>query len=114
MKSPGQLAYEAEVAAFPFWRPVYGGGRRRTWEEADTLVRLSWEKYPVVRDPAFLARAFVPAAECGDLSPSPSVGETGAECPSGGLHLPEEFTDRGGRRRMECRKCRALLGEESA
>ncbi len=44
--TPGQLAYEADVAKHPEYRP---GWPRRTWAQLDDLARSSWEKNPTPR-----------------------------------------------------------------
>lgn len=41
MKSPGQLAYEADVAR----RPIYhDGSARKRWEQLDAVMQWSWER----------------------------------------------------------------------
>lgn len=46
IKSPGHIAYEADLAA----QPVYhDGGKRKTWEQLAELERLSWERNPTPR-----------------------------------------------------------------
>ena len=45
-KTPGQLAYEADVAR----RPLYSHGQpRRTWAELCHVARWSWERNPTPR-----------------------------------------------------------------
>ena len=46
MKTPGQLAYEASVAAEPNYPD---GSKRKTWEELDSNRQWSWER-PVYVD----------------------------------------------------------------
>lgn len=42
-KSPGQIAYEASVAACPTY---HDGSPRRTWEQLGDVARWSWERQP--------------------------------------------------------------------
>lgn len=47
MKTPGQIAYEADVEA----RPLYpsSGNPRKRWNQLSDLVKSSWEKEPTPR-----------------------------------------------------------------
>ncbi len=45
-KSPGQLAYEADCAADPFYPD---GSKRKSWAELTDVARLSWERNPTPR-----------------------------------------------------------------
>lgn len=56
MRSPGQVAYEADCAA----APLYHDGRHRPpWSTLDGPVRSNWERYPSPRwvGSTFLANA---------------------------------------------------------
>lgn len=45
-KSPGQIAYEAELQA----RPTYGDGSpRKAWHQLSQAVRETWERNPTPR-----------------------------------------------------------------
>lgn len=51
MKTPGELAYEADVAA----RPLYPDGLpRRAWHQLHDAVRWSWERNPTPRHRSLL------------------------------------------------------------
>lgn len=43
MKTPGQIAYEANVAQTPNYPD---GTARRTWEQLTSVARDSWERRP--------------------------------------------------------------------
>lgn len=59
-KTPGQIAYEAEVAK---WPNHYDGAPRRAWGALPDWIRVTWERNPTPRDrPPFVSR---PAAEAG-------------------------------------------------
>lgn len=45
-KTPGQLAYEADVRALPRYPD---GGARRSWDGLDEIAHLSWERNPTPR-----------------------------------------------------------------
>lgn len=45
-KTPGQIAYEADLALCPRYPD---GAPRRTWTQLDTLARSTWEKNPTPR-----------------------------------------------------------------
>lgn len=45
-KSPGQIAYETELAAWPLY---HDGAKRRTWDRLGEIERLSWERNPTPR-----------------------------------------------------------------
>lgn len=40
-KTPGQIAYEADVAARPFYQD---GARRRSWSELEPIIKGTWER----------------------------------------------------------------------
>lgn len=42
-KTPGRIAYEAEVAEYPHY---HNGKPRRTWDMLPALAKQSWEKDP--------------------------------------------------------------------
>lgn len=45
-KTPGEIAYEADVAARPFYDD---GTRRKRWHELNDQTRQSWERNPTPR-----------------------------------------------------------------
>lgn len=44
--TPGQRAYESEIAVKPFYND---GGARKPWSKLDSLERSTWEKNPTPR-----------------------------------------------------------------
>jgi hypothetical protein len=56
-KTPGQIAYEADCAA----RPYYGdGARRKKWEQLPAYAQWSWERNPTAIEPhAIIAPAII-------------------------------------------------------
>ncbi len=46
IKSPGRIAYEADVASQPTY---HDGGQRKTWGQLGDIERLSWERNPTPR-----------------------------------------------------------------
>ncbi len=46
-KSPGQIAYEADITRHPSY---HDGTPRRTWENLSEVIQSSWEKNPTPRD----------------------------------------------------------------
>lgn len=46
MRTPGQVAYEAELAVKPSY---HDGTLRRTWAQLSAIARWSWERNPTPR-----------------------------------------------------------------
>ena len=46
-KTPGQLAYEADLVACPLY---HDGTPRKTWDQLDELCRSTWERDPTPRN----------------------------------------------------------------
>lgn len=45
-KTPGQIAYETDVAQMPFY---HDGGTRKTWSQLRDYEQATWEKNPTPR-----------------------------------------------------------------
>lgn len=57
-KTPGQLAYERDVAIQPLY---HDGTQRRTWEQVSDHIRQSWERNPTDRGHRKVLRDTPPA-----------------------------------------------------
>ncbi len=48
IKTPGQIAYEADVALMPLY---HDGARRKSWDQLRDYEQATWEKNPTPRKP---------------------------------------------------------------
>lgn len=70
--TPGQIAYEAECAAWPYH---HDGTRRPTWAKLCDVAQWSWERDPTPRDrPQFARKSPLPAADA--ARPISDLGES--------------------------------------
>jgi len=46
-KSPGQIAYEAECAVWPYY---YDGSPRTQWADLHPAIQANWDKNPTPRE----------------------------------------------------------------